>query len=52
VKKHKLTAPSSINTALKSLLEKMLILKHEDGVYYIQDRFFSLWLNRQRLETN
>ena len=52
VKKHKLTAPSSIHTALKSLLEKMLILKDEDGFYYIQDRFFSLWLNRQRLETN
>jgi len=42
--KYNLTAPSSVRLALKSLLDKMLILKDEDGGYFVYDRFFSLWL--------
>ncbi|MDR0901772.1 MAG: hypothetical protein LBM92_03270 [Opitutaceae bacterium] len=43
-RKHNLPAPSSIHTALRALLEKMLILRNEAGEYYVYDRFFSLWL--------
>ncbi|GHT19314.1 ATPase [Bacteroidia bacterium] len=44
LQKHNLTAPSSVKLALKSLADKMLILKDENGYYYVYDRFFSLWL--------
>jgi len=44
MKKYSLTAPSSVRLALKSLLDKMLILKDEDANYFVYDRFFSLWL--------
>ncbi|MDR0799451.1 MAG: ATP-binding protein [Dysgonamonadaceae bacterium] len=44
MKKHNLTAPSSVRLALKSLMDKMLLLKDEDDNYFIYDRFFALWL--------
>jgi hypothetical protein len=44
LKKHNLTAPSSVRLALKSLMDKMLILKDDNGNYFVYDRFFSLWL--------
>ncbi|MDR1022576.1 MAG: hypothetical protein LBL94_04820 [Prevotellaceae bacterium] len=44
MKKYGLTAPSSVRLALKSLADKMLILKDDDGNYFVYDRFFSLWL--------
>ena len=44
MKKYNLTAPSSVRLALKSLADKMLILKDDDGNYFVYDRFFSLWL--------
>ena len=47
LKKYNLTAPSSVRLALNSLIDKMLILKDDDGNYFVYDRFFSLWL-RQR----
>jgi hypothetical protein len=44
MKKYDLSAPSSIRLALKSLTDKMLLLKDDDGNYFVYDRFFSLWL--------
>jgi len=44
--KHGLTAPSSVKLALSALIDKTLILKGEDGSYYVYDRFFSLWLSQ------
>ncbi|WP_294586456.1 hypothetical protein [uncultured Bacteroides sp.] len=43
IKQHSLKAPSSVNTALKSLLEKELIYKSADG-YKVYDRFMAMWL--------
>lgn len=43
IKRHSLKTPSSVNTALKSLLEKELIYKSADG-YMVYDRFMALWL--------
>lgn len=43
VKRYGLKAPSSVNTALKSLREKELIYKSAEG-YMIYDRFMGLWL--------
>jgi hypothetical protein len=34
----------SVKLALKSLMDKTLILQDENGYYYVYDRFFSLWL--------
>jgi AAA+ ATPase superfamily predicted ATPase len=45
MRKHHLTAPSSIRLALKSLSDKMLILKDDDSNYFVYDRFFALWLS-------
>jgi hypothetical protein len=44
IQKHGLKAASSVRLALKSLMDKTLILKNEDGAYHVYDRFFSLWL--------
>ena len=44
IHKHNLTAPSSVRLALNSLIEKMLLLKDDEGSYFVYDRFFSLWL--------
>jgi len=46
LKKYNLTAASSVNLAIKSLIDKSLILKDENGNYFVYDRFFSLWLER------
>jgi len=46
MKKHNLTATSSVRLALKSLLNKTLIIRDDNGAYYVYDRFFSLWLER------
>jgi hypothetical protein len=44
LKKYNLTAASSVKLALKSMIDKALLLKDEEGNYYVYDRFFSLWL--------
>ncbi|MDR0308172.1 MAG: hypothetical protein LBI42_15265 [Chitinispirillales bacterium] len=44
LQKHGLKAVSSVRLALKSLIDKTLILSDESGSYYVYDRFFSLWL--------
>ncbi|MDR2980598.1 MAG: ATP-binding protein [Bacteroidales bacterium] len=46
MKQYGLTAPSSVKLALHSLIDKMLIIRDEDGYYYVYDRFFSLWLEK------
>jgi AAA+ ATPase superfamily predicted ATPase len=44
LQKHHLTAASSVKLALKSLIDKTLILKDDEGNYFVYDRFFALWL--------
>lgn len=44
--KHKLKAVSSVNTALKTLINKELIYKSDMG-YIVYDRFFGQWLREQ-----
>lgn len=46
IKRHQLTAPSSIKATLTSLIDKSLILKDEKNNYLVYDRFFSIWLER------
>lgn len=43
VQKYKLKSPSSVQAALKGLLEKDFVT-HEQGIYQIYDKFFRLWL--------
>lgn len=45
IKQYGLTAPSTINNSIKSLLEKEMIY-FEGGKYYVYDLFFSRWLER------
>ncbi len=45
IQKYKLTQASSVNTSLKSLLNKEMIYLDEDG-YKVYDMFFSKWLAR------
>ncbi len=44
-KKYHLPSPSSVNSAIKGLLEKDFITKNED-TYTVYDKFFDLWLKR------
>ena len=43
VKKYRLTSPSSVQAALKGLLEKDFITS-EHGNYAVYDKFFAIWL--------
>jgi len=45
VKKHKLTSASSVQAALKGLLEKDFVTQEKDNIQ-IYDRFFGIWLKR------
>ena len=49
MQKHGLKAASSVRLALKSLIDKTLVLQNEDGSYSVYDRFFSLWLNKNSM---
>jgi len=42
IKKYDLSAASSVRLAIKTLTGKSLILKDENGNYYVYDRFFSI----------
>jgi len=44
MQRHGLKAASSVKLALKSLMDKTLILRGDGGEYYVYDRFFGLWL--------
>lgn len=43
IKKHNLPPASSINTAIKALIEKQMIY-HENNHYRVYDHFFAMWL--------
>ena len=45
IKKHYLTAASSVQTTVSSLMDKQLLTCHL-GVYEVYDKFFSVWLSR------
>lgn len=45
IKKHHLTAASSVQTTIRSLMDKQLVTSHL-GVYEVYDKFFSIWLSR------
>ena len=45
IKKHHLTAASSVQTTIKSLMDKQLVTCHL-GVYEVYDKFFGIWLSR------
>jgi len=45
IKKHKLHSSSSVQAALKGLLEKDFITKEKDE-YQVYDRFFAIWLKK------
>ena len=44
-KKYHLPSPSSVNSALKRLLEKDYITQQDDA-YVVYDKFFDLWLKK------
>lgn len=44
IKKYHLSAASTIQTAVKSLMERQLVTRHL-GFYEVYDKFLSLWLN-------
>ena len=46
MKRYHLSAASSVRLALQSLVDKTLIIKNDDGLYHVYDRFFSLWLEK------
>jgi len=43
INKHGLYSPSSVQSAIRQLLEKELVSK-EGNAYHIYDRFFGLWI--------
>lgn len=43
IKKHSLDSTSSVQSALKGLLEKEVVT-HDDGFYHVSDYFFGLWI--------
>lgn len=45
IKAHHLSAASSVQTTIKSLMEKQLVTRHL-GVYEVYDKFFGIWLSR------
>ena len=45
IKQYNLRGASSVNAALKFLLEKELVLKEPEG-YIVYDRFFAMWLKQ------
>lgn len=45
-KKYHLQSPSSVNSAIKGLLDKDLIIQ-QDNAYVVYDKFFALWLRRR-----
>jgi AAA+ ATPase superfamily predicted ATPase len=47
-KKYHLPSPSSVNSAVKGLLEKDFIIQTDDA-YIVYDRFFDIWLRRQMI---
>lgn len=48
IRKHRLNSASSVNSALKGLLEKDFVTHDRNG-YYVYDHFFTLWLKMKGL---
>ncbi len=46
IRKYKLRTPSSVQSALKYLLEKDLVTQ-EQNIYQVYDRFFGIWLKER-----
>jgi len=46
IKKHGLPSASSVQSALRQLMDKDLIAT-EKGTYRVDDRFFGFWLKNQ-----
>ncbi len=46
VKKHNLTSASSVQAALKGLIEKEFVTRNENG-YVVYDKFFEIWLREK-----
>lgn len=46
VRKHNLQSPSSVQTAVKALMDKDIISRTAEGTYFIYDYFFSKWIAR------
>lgn len=46
IKKHSLTSASSLQTALKSLIDKSIVMRTEQG-YRLEDFFFAEWLRKR-----
>lgn len=46
VKKHNLQSPSSVQSAIKALMDKDIISRSAEGTYFIYDYFFSKWIAR------
>ena len=46
VKKHNLISASSVQAALKGLIEKEFVTRNENG-YYVYDKFFEIWLKEK-----
>ncbi|MDO5665761.1 MAG: ATP-binding protein [Bacteroidia bacterium] len=44
IKKHRLSSSSSVQSALRGLLEKDFVT-HEKGSYQVYDKFLAIWLN-------
>lgn len=45
IKKHSIPSPSSLQTALKALIDKSIVLRTEQG-YRLEDFFFAEWLRK------
>ena len=45
IRKYKLRTPSSVQSALKYLIDKDLVTQ-EKNVYHVYDRFFGIWIKR------
>ena len=46
VKKHALVSASSVNSAVRALMDKDLVTQ-DQGYYQVYDKFLAIWLNRQ-----
>ena len=43
LREHKLGSASTVRSVVQALLDKELLFE-DNGIYYVYDRFFSLWL--------
>ncbi len=48
IRRHSLPATSSINLALKTLIDREFVYKY-DGAYIVYDRFFGIWLREHTM---